>query len=130
MTKPFSVEEVMAKLQNVAKRLASINPLIYSYHQGELVVHPLTRTVLYKNEPVTLTTYEYDVLFHLMTHPNRIFKREELMMTLFQDSDAYDRVIDAYIKNIRKKIKDDPKHPTYIKTIYGLGYQFTGDADD
>ena len=76
------------------------------------------------------TKYEYDVLWHLCSNKERIYSRDDLIEILFSDSDAYDRVIDAYIKNIRKKLDDSANQPKYIKTHYGLGYQFVGETDD
>lgn len=130
LTKPFSIEEVMAKLANIEKRLITKRPLFYSFYQGELIVRPLERMATYKNENLDFTVNEFDVLAYLMQHPNRVFSRMELLDILFQESEAYDRIIDVYIKNIRKKLHDQPKQPRYIKTVFGLGYQFVGDLDD
>ena len=61
-------------------------------------------------------------------YPGKVYTRDELMETVFgYDSDSLDRVIDTHIKNLRKKIEDDPKNPVYIKTVHGLGYKFGGD---
>lgn len=130
LTKPFSVEEVMAKLKNIEKRIENKNPLIHSYNRGELLIYPLTREIFSHHQVIDLTRYEYDVLWHLASHRERIYSRDDLIQTCFEDSDAFDRVIDAYIKNIRKKLNDDARNSTYIKTHYGLGYQFVGELDD
>ncbi len=130
LTKPFSVEEVLIKLRNLAKRMEKERPILYSFYDGELKLSILDRRVSLHDNPLDFTAYEFDVLYYLISHPNRIFSRDDLIMSLFSDSDAYDRVIDAYIKNIRKKLKDDPKKPRYIKTIFRQGYQFIGELDD
>ena len=130
LTKPFSVEEVMAKLKNVTKRLKTEHPILRSFRQGELLIKPMLREVWVRGELVTLTSSEYDVLWQLLSHPNRIFTRDELLAFCFTESDAFDRVIDAFVKNIRKKIGDDAIHPHFIKTHYGIGYQFVGEQDD
>lgn len=130
ITKPFSVDEVMMKLKNISKRQVLMRPSVQSYNQKCLVIKPLLREVYYNNKLISLTKYEYDVLFYLVNHPNKVFNRNELMTACFTDSDAYDRVIDAYIKNIRKKLNDNPSNPQFIKTFYGIGYQFIGDSDD
>lgn len=130
LTKPFSVEEVMIRLKNLSKRIDKERPLLYSFYQGELTLSPLDRRVVFKGRDLSLTAHEFDVLHHLLSHPGRVFSRDDLIMSLFSESEAFDRVIDAFIKNIRKALKDDPKQPRYIKTIFRQGYQFVGDLDD
>jgi len=130
VTKPFSVEEVMAKLKNLGHRLQNERPLRRSYNHGRLEILPLQREVRAEGEAVVLTPHEFDLLWHLANHRKRIFSREELLEFCFGDSEAFDRVIDVHVKNIRKKINDDPTTPRYIKTHYGVGYQFVGDPDD
>jgi len=130
ITKPFTVEEVMLKLKHIEKRMMSIHPTVHSYNQGNLVIHPILRDVYLNKVKISFTKYEYDVLWHLCSNKERIYSRDDLIEILFSDSDAYDRVIDAYIKNIRKKLDDSANQPKYIKTHYGLGYQFVGETDD
>ena len=129
MIKPFSIEEVMAKLKNVEKRLVVNHPIFYTFNHSHLKVLPLSREVLVNNQLINLTQYEYDVLWHLLSHPNVVFSRDMIIEQCFLDSDAYDRVIDVFIKNIRKKI-DLNSELSYIKTHYGIGYQFVGVKDE
>ena len=60
-------------------------------------------------------------------YPKKVFTRDELMEIAFgEDTESLDRVIDTHIKNLRKKLGDNPKEPVYIKTVHGLGYKFGG----
>jgi len=120
----------MLKLKNVDKRLLATLPLIHSYEKGLLKIMPLNREVYVQSKIVNLTKYEYDLLWYLATNRNRIFNRDQLIEICFSDSEAFDRVIDAYIKNIRRKLQDDANNPKYIKTHYGIGYEFVGELDD
>lgn len=130
MTKPFSLEELMAKLKNIEKRIVVKKPVRRSFRQGDLVVFPMTREVYKNDTPVTLTRTEFDILDHLTHHSNVIFTREALMEQCMTDSEAYDRVVDAFVRNIRRKIDDDDNlDRSYIRTVYGVGYQFVGEAD-
>ena len=129
MIKPFSIEEVMAKLKNVEKRLVVNHPTIYTFNHSHLKVLPLSREVFVHNQLINLTQYEYDILLHLLSHPNIVFSRDMIIEQCFSNSDAYDRVIDVFIKNIRKKI-DFSSEKSYIKTHYGIGYQFVGVKDE
>lgn len=129
MIKPFSIEEVMAKLKNVEKRLVVNHPTIYTFNHSHLKVLPLSGEVFVHNQLINLTQYEYDILLHLLSHPNIVFSRDMIIEQCFSNSDAYDRVIDVFIKNIRKKI-DFSSEKSYIKTHYGIGYQFVGVKDE
>jgi DNA-binding response OmpR family regulator len=129
ITKPFSVKEVMIKLSRIENRLVKQKPLLVSFYQGLLKIHPLKRQVYFDGDEVNLTKNEYDLLWFLVTHNKQVFSRDQLINQLFSNSQAYDRVIDAYIKNIRKKLSNNNHHPQIIKTHYGLGYQFVGEED-
>jgi DNA-binding response OmpR family regulator len=130
ITKPFSVNEVMIKLKHIEKRISSNQPMILSFYQGLLKIYPLKRDVYLNSEIVQLTKNEFDVLWFLVTHPYQIFSRDQLLNQLFSDSDAYERVIDVYIKNIRKKLNSEKHQLELIKTHYGIGYQFVGEVDE
>jgi DNA-binding response OmpR family regulator len=130
LTKPFSVKEVMIKLKNIERRIKQVQPTFLSYNQKELVVMPFKREVLLNDELLVLTKYEYEVLMYLINNTNQILSRDQIIDHISNDSEAFDRVIDVYIKNLRKKLKDNSKLPKYIKTHYGVGYQFIGDLDD
>jgi DNA-binding response OmpR family regulator len=119
----------MAKLKNVEKRLVVNHPTIYTFNHSHLKVLPLSREVFVHNQLINLTQYEYDILLHLLSHPNIVFSRDMIIEQCFSNSDAYDRVIDVFIKNIRKKI-DFSSEKSYIKTHYGIGYQFVGVKDE
>ncbi|HAX03324.1 MAG: hypothetical protein A2Y45_00815 [Tenericutes bacterium GWC2_34_14] len=130
ITKPFSVEEVMAKLKNIEKRLNPIDQTIYSYHSGDLKIILASREVYVDQKLINLTKDEYDLLIYLIKHPLRSFSRDELITLVLPHSQAYDRVIDTHIKNIRQKIDVHPFRDSYIKTHYGIGYQFVGKKDE
>jgi DNA-binding response OmpR family regulator len=74
-----------------------------------------------------LTPNEYRILVLLMSRPQKIFTREEIIENIkHNDYDGFDRTIDSHIKNLRQKIRDDSKSPKYIVTVYGMGYRFGG----
>jgi DNA-binding response OmpR family regulator len=129
ITKPFSIEEVMAKIKNIEKRLVIHHPIIYSFNHQHLRIIALSREVFVNHQIISLTQYEYDVLWHLLSHPGTVFSRDMIIEQCFSNSEAYDRVIDVFIKNIRKKIDSNPNQ-SYIKTHYGIGYQFVGIRDE
>jgi DNA-binding response OmpR family regulator len=74
--------------------------------------------------PVELTRNEYKLLQTLSRYPGRVYSRFELINHVQgYDYEGYERTIDAHVKNLRKKIEPDPKHPRYVETVFGVGYR-------
>jgi DNA-binding response OmpR family regulator len=91
----------------------------------ELDTAALAATVA--GELVDLTPTEFQVLATLVRQPGRIFSREQLLEAVHGVAfDGFDRSVDSHIKNLRRKIEPDPRKPTYIQTVYGVGYRFVG----
>lgn len=130
ITKPFSFKALYARIEAVLRRssedLAHISGK-YSFENGELTVDTDSRMVIRLGEEVKLTPNEYKLLLTLLKYPNKVYTRDELIVSAFgEDFEGFDRTIDSHIKNLRAKIEKDPKNPVLIKTIYGLGYKFGG----
>jgi DNA-binding response OmpR family regulator len=74
---------------------------------------------------IDLTSTEFALLAMMMRQPGRVFTRGQLLDAVRGDDvDSLDRVIDAHIKNLRRKLELDPGHPRYVLTVYGVGYKF------
>jgi DNA-binding response OmpR family regulator len=83
-----------------------------------------------RGEPVHLTPTEFKLLEVLIRGPGRAFSRLDLLHRVFgYDFEGFERTVDVHVKNLRKKIEPDPKNPTYIKTVYGVGYKFAEEPD-
>ncbi|WP_061317376.1 response regulator transcription factor [Clostridium botulinum] len=124
ITKPFSPKQLVAKVNAVLKRVKG-NQCENLIFNNELIIDIVNKKVEYNNKEIILTASEYKILSILARNPNRIFSREELMNYISRDNICiYDRIIDTHIKNIRAKLDQDSKNPTYIKTIRGMGYRF------
>ncbi|RHW63484.1 DNA-binding response regulator [Clostridium botulinum] len=124
ITKPFSPKQLVAKINAVLKRVKG-NQCENLIFNNELIIDIVNKKVEYNNKEIILTASEYKILFILARNPNKIFSREELMDYISRDNICiYDRIIDTHIKNIRAKLDQDSKNPTYIKTIRGMGYRF------
>ncbi len=130
ITKPFSLKNLYARIQAVLRRSDhDLKPLAekFSWNHNDLVIDHNQKEVLKKGEPVSLTPIEWKILAAFTKYPQKVFTREELITAAFDlDFSGYDRVIDTHIKNLRKKIEDDPKNPVYLCTIHGIGYKFGG----
>lgn len=131
VTKPFSLKELSARIEAILRRTrGDLRPLVQkmSWNNCDLQVNFECREVRKRNVPVSLTPNEWNLLTAFLKYPKRVFTRDELISIAFgMDFDGYDRVIDTHIKNLRKKIEDDPKNPVYVRTVRGIGYQFGGD---
>jgi DNA-binding response OmpR family regulator len=133
VVKPFSPRELVFRVKAVLKRfpradLAGSEPM--SFNGGILLIDGRDYTVASRERPIRLTATEFKVLFTLAGTPHRVYTRGELVeKALGYQFEGYERSVDAHIKNIRKKIEDDPQNPTFIHTIYGVGYRFSGNRD-
>ncbi len=133
VVKPFSPRELVYRVKAVLRRtrkgeLEDSKPL--SFNGGYLVIDGRSYEVKVRGEKVKLTFTEMKILHTIASNPGKVFTREELVENaLGYQFEGYDRSIDAHIKNIRHKIEPDPKDPTLILTVYGVGYRFSGKRD-
>jgi DNA-binding response OmpR family regulator len=131
VTKPFSPRALMARVAAALRRaegaLAEKREAPAALSSGGLLVDIENRRVSLQGEVITLTPNEYKILVLLMSRPQKIFTRDEIIAKIKTDDyDGFDRTIDSHVKNLRQKIRDDPKSPKYILTVYGMGYRFGG----
>ena len=133
VVKPFSPRELVLRVKAVLKRsergdFAAEAPL--SFNKGALLVDGRTYQVRSLGREISLTPTEFKVLFALAGAHQRVFSRAELVeKALGYQFEGYERSVDAHIKNIRRKLEDDPQKPSYIQTIYGVGYRFAATRD-
>jgi two-component system, OmpR family, response regulator RegX3 len=129
VTKPFNPNEVVARVGAILRRTHDDHLLAdrIVYRDGDLVVDDVQQAAFKNGVNADLTATEYKLLTTFSRHPRRVFSREELIERVFGiDFRGDTRTIDAHIKNLRAKIEDDPRHPVYIQTVYGVGYRFGG----
>ena len=130
ITKPFSLENLFARMEAVARRSSEdLRALAehFSWNNGDLVIRTDRREVFKKGRKLSLTPSEWKILSVFVACPRRVFSRDDLLNLCFDHAfDGYDRIIDTHIKNLRRKIEDDPKRPIYIRTVHGMGYRFGG----
>jgi DNA-binding response OmpR family regulator len=94
-------------------------------HSGEITLDRSARLVTVGGTPIDLTPSEFELLAALMAAQGKAFSRLELLEKLQGSAyEGYERTIDVHIRNLRAKIEPDPSNPTYIETLYGVGYRF------
>ena len=131
LTKPFSPRELIARIRAVERRMDVSDNKIpeskisSSIEVGDLIAYPKDYRVTKNGEELTFTKKEFELLIYLMQRMNRIISRDELMNAIWQD-DMYhlSRTVDIHISHLREKIEENPKKPTFIKTVRGFGYKF------
>ncbi|MBN1641182.1 MAG: response regulator transcription factor [Anaerolineae bacterium] len=125
VTKPFSPRELVARVRAVLRRMTDSEPPTPLIRVRDLVLDVEKRSVERAGEAVDLTTTEFDLLAVLARQPGRVFTRMELLDRVQGTAfEGYERTVDVHIKNLRKKVEPDPRHPAYILTVYGAGYRF------
>ncbi|MCX6049167.1 MAG: response regulator transcription factor [Chloroflexi bacterium] len=130
VTKPFSPRELVARVRAALRRLETqtnrgpVQVLVF----GKLRLDPTYRTIRLADEVVELTSTEFDLLHYFMRHPGRPFTRAELLDVTQEDASgdlsAYERTIDAHVKNLRQKLGGAGRHSRFIETVHGVGYRF------
>ena len=130
VVKPFSPRELVARVKALLRRVKGKKDVL-SFNEGDLVIDAARFEVKKDGTTLVLTPTEFKLLQCVAERPGQVFTRLQLVnVILGYDFEGYDRTIDAHIKNIRHKIKDNQKAPDYIKTVYGVGYKFTGLSDE
>ncbi|WP_208678130.1 response regulator transcription factor [Synechococcus elongatus] len=130
ITKPFSLMSVGARIAAILRRQrhveAASQPAL-SYEQ--LQIDPARREVWFAGQPITLTALEFDLLHFLATHPDRVWRRNELIQEVWEyDYVGDQRVVDVHIGQIRKKLEINPNLTCPIQTVRGVGYKFESAA--
>ena len=129
ISKPFSPREVVARVKAVLRRVdrdrsGGVGAAGEILRLGDLVIDPGGRDVTLDGERIDLTRTEFDILATLAAHPGRVYSRMQLMEAAQGDAfEGYDRTIDAHVKNLRRKLGDDPREPRYVRTVFGVGYK-------
>jgi len=125
VTKPFSPRELAARVRTVLRRLPGERGPV-EIKRGKIALNFLKQEVSIAGKPLNLTPVEFKLLGILIKEPGRVFGRAELIeKALGYGYEGFDRTIDVHILNLRRKLEPAPKHPRYIKTVYGAGYKFS-----
>jgi DNA-binding response OmpR family regulator len=133
LTKPFSVLELQARVKALLRRSAltmarraeadAENP--QALEQGPLRMHRGQRRAWLAEVEVALTPREFDLLWHFMLHPGRVFTRAELLAAVWgQGHDGYDHTVNSHINRLRAKLGDERAEAAFIHTVWGVGYRF------
>ena len=133
MTKPFSINELMARVNSLIRRYTTLNPVTeidadFIRLQG-MTIDKLNRVVTLDDNSVELTGKEFDLLSFLASNKGRVFTKKQIYTQVWYDEYAFDDSnIMSFISKLRKKIEPDPERPFYVQTVRGVGYRFNKEA--
>ena len=126
MTKPFSIKELIARVNSLLRRLREEDEEPYRF--GEVEVDFRGQSVSLAGEPVALTSREYDLLRFLIRSRGKVLPRDTILKQVWGfDYYGTSRTIDNFINRLRQKIEDDVNKPRFIVTVRGVGYKFCED---
>ena len=121
LIKPFSFEELLARIRALLRRPKQLSPLILKANNLEL--NTTTKIVTVNDIAIPLTLREFGILEYLLRHPNQVISREQILAHVWDYSfDSFSNVVDVHIKNLRKKLQHYEKN---LETLRGMGYRFT-----
>jgi two-component system, OmpR family, KDP operon response regulator KdpE len=126
ITKPFSMRELVARIRTAHRRLhAPVRSEDAPIEIGEIRLMPARRTVTKRGQPVHLTRKEYEILYCLMSRAGRVITYSKLLTAVW-GADCREEVeyLRTFIRQLRKKIEDDPSNPVYLLTDVYVGYRF------
>ena len=133
LTKPFSINELIARVNSLIRRFTTLNPSTGSETESiifkEMVIDKANRLVTINGNIIDLTGKEFDLLFFLATNKGRVFTKKQIYTQVWEEDYAFDDSnIMSFISKLRKKIEPDPEQPFYIQTVRGVGYRFNKEA--
>ena len=126
VTKPFSPRELAARVRTVLRRAEPAGAEEQRLVFDGLEIDSATRVVTKKGKPLRLTAREFELLWFLASHPERVFSRDNLMRRVWGYAAALDTgTVTVHVRRLREKIEDDPSRPRHLETVWGVGYRFT-----
>lgn len=133
ITKPFSIKELVARMDAVMRRSASMSEDTTEQpklSRGDLLIDFERRTVEVRGEDVALTATEFNLLALLARQPGRVYSRKQLLDIVWDYSfEGYENTVNTHVNRLRSKIEINPNKPQYVLTVWGVGYKFSDDLE-
>ncbi|MEE5989926.1 MAG: response regulator transcription factor [Lachnospiraceae bacterium] len=130
ITKPFNVLEVRARIRGImrrSRRAAVPEVKDRTIRNGEFCFDPENRRLTIAEREISLTSKEYEILEILVTHPRKIYSRDDLLRLVWGENFSGDaRTVDVHVRRLREKIEKTPGEPKYVQTKWGAGYFYRG----
>mgnify|MGYP003588034121 CR=1 FL=1 len=131
VAKPFSAREVVARAKAILRRTNKEAGKAGSVNIGNLFIDREKHTVSKNEVMLEMTPTEFKILDMMASNPGRVFSRLQIIEHVQgYEFEGFERTVDAHIKNLRRKLEDNPKELKYVITVYGVGYKFEVDSDE
>ena len=128
VVKPFSPRELVARARAVLRRQMNAEPSRTIIAAGAVHMNASTQEVTVRGGEVKLSALEFRLLHWLVSHPRRVFSREQLLDHVWGfDRSVTPRTVDVHVRRLREKIEQTPEQPDFIETVRGTGYRFRGE---
>lgn len=128
VTKPFSVRELLARVKSQFRRAEATNgavPVASELNYGPLYINPENRCTMLGDRNIDLTAKEFDLLYQFAQNPGHVYSRSQLLDSVWgYGHEGYEHTVNSHINRLRSKIENNPAHPEYIMTVWGVGYKF------
>lgn len=128
VVKPFSPQELVSRVRAVLRRAQSAAASAQkeqSLRFGAMTIDPVTRLVTLNGEEIVLTAKEFELLWMLASHPRQVFNRTQLLDRVWGETEYLDpSTVTVHVRRLREKIEPTPATPSYIQTVWGVGYKF------
>jgi DNA-binding response OmpR family regulator len=128
LTKPFSLRELQARIKALLRRKAALRTdvgEVVRLEIGELLIDASSREVRHSGETVHLTAKEFDLLVQFARNPGRVYTRAQLLDLVWgYGYEGFEHTVNSHINRLRAKIESDPTDPSFIQTVWGVGYKF------
>ncbi len=125
LTKPFSLRELASRIRALLRRMRGPEDRSILLERDNLIISEAKCQVFQDGREIQLTPTEFKILYTLAARPGIVFSRLQLLRAALEDEyTGYERTMDSHIRNLRRKLGDDPGSPRYIQTVYGFGYRF------
>ena len=131
VTKPFSVLELIARIKAILRRAERSSRFETETRLtvGCVTIDPAMRSAEVRGDSVELTAKEFDLLHHFACHPGRVFRRTELLDSVWgYGHEGYEHTVNSHINRLRSKIETDPARPSLIVTVWGVGYKLDAET--
>ncbi|MGH2664104.1 MAG: response regulator [Actinomycetota bacterium] len=124
VTKPFVTKELVARIRALLRRTRASEAAPRKIVIGDIEIEPQAAAVTKRGEPVHLTKTEFRLLLTLASRPNQVFTREVILQQVWEyDYFGDSRLVDVHVRRLRAKVEDDPRNPTIVQTVRGIGYK-------
>jgi DNA-binding response OmpR family regulator len=127
VVKPFSLKELLARIAAALRRRGAREPEEEGPRRfGEAEVDLVARRLTVRGQPVALTAREFDLLAFFVSHPGRVYSRDQLMQAVWGARyTGTARTVDNFVARLRAHVGDDAERPRHLETVRGYGYRFT-----